>query len=489
MILNQDCLTLIIENLYKNKHNFLFSCLLVNRTWCRTVIPIIWRDPWFILSKIYNNENHLKNSKLFLNVILLHLSKESRNYLENQGIDIFTKLNYQQNPLLFDYLTFTKYIKHRNFKDGSNIYDKVFYSYNNFQRNLIIQEIYKLFMMKCSNIKFLDVTGIFQPIYKYPEAEIKISNVQELRCKSDDDPLLFNGLSQVCKFIQKFIIIYSNSNNELAKLIESQLKVKYIKIIYISEEDNMIYQAIMKHSTTILYLDLTIENDLNFINNLFPKLINLQKLILHGSLFYRFDLNRQFISSFHPKLQILQLCSISFSTIIKIIQNNEGNLQIIWLDSNKYDNIDQTGQLIRTISQYCPNIKYLKIFLKDFYLEDFKQLLINCSLLEGIIIYTDNLHLNYYGDKLLNILNNFSPINLHKLELDYCIFKINSLDSFLNNWRNRKSLCLYSVKIEYNHIDKFNDMIKLYKEEGIIKKFKPDKSYNFMNDYKEFNLI
>ncbi|CAB4430531.1 unnamed protein product [Rhizophagus irregularis] len=486
MILNQDCLTLIIEKLYESKHNSLFSCLLVNRIWCRIVIPIIWKDPWFILSKINNEEIFFKNSKLLLNIILLHLSKESRNYLENQGINIFNKLNFQKNTLLFDYLTFSKYIKHKiNFKNGSNIYDEIFHFYNNDQRNLIIQEIYKIFMIKCSNIKFLDIIGILQPFYKYPEEEIKISKIQELQCKSNDNPLLFNKLTQICKFIQKFIIIYTNSNIELTKLIESQLKVKYIKIFYMIEDDDiLIYQAIMKHSTTINYLDLTIENNLNFINILLPKLINLKKLILHGSLFYRLDLDKQFISSFYPKLQILQLCSISFSIIIKIIQNTEGNLQIIWLGSNKFENVDQNGQLIRTISQHCPNLKYLKIFLKDYYLEDFKQLLINCSLLEGIVIYTDNLYLNYCGDELLNILKEYSPINLHKLELDYCKFEIKSLDSFLNNWRNRRSLYLYSVNTEYNHIDKFNDMIELYKKEGIIKKFKPDKNYNFMNDYK-----
>ncbi|GET66158.1 hypothetical protein GLOIN_2v1880335 [Rhizophagus irregularis DAOM 181602=DAOM 197198] len=268
MILNQDCLTLIIEKLYESKHNSLFSCLLVNRIWCRIVIPIIWKDPWFILSKINNEEIFFKNSKLLLNIILLHLSKESRNYLENQGINLFKKLNFQKNTLLFDYLTFSKYIKHRiYFKNGSNIYDEIFHFYNNDQRNLIIQEIYKIFMIKSSNIKFLDIIGILQPFYKYPEEEIKISKIQELQCKKDDDIL--------------------------------------------------IYQAIMKHSTTINYLDLTIENNINFINILLQKLINLKKLILHGSLFYRLDLDKQFISSFYPKLQILQLCSISFSIIIK----------------------------------------------------------------------------------------------------------------------------------------------------------------------------
>ncbi|RIA92900.1 hypothetical protein C1645_820095 [Glomus cerebriforme] len=460
MIFNQDCLTLIIEELYNNKNNSLFSCLLVNRNWCKTVIPILWRNPWILLN-INNNQNFLKNAKLLLNIILLHLSEESKNYLKNQGIDIFLTLNYKQKNLLFDYLNFFRYIKHRNFINGNNIYEKVFYNYNNNQRNLIMQEIYKIFMSKQQyKIKFLDISGISLPFYKYPGAEIRLLEIHELHCKSDDDPNLFNGLSKICKLIQKFFIIYSNSNDELAKLIELQYKVKYIKIIYISDDNDddnnnnmndrlLIDQAIMKHSKTIIYLDLMIEKNLNFINDLFSKLFNLKKLILHGSLFYRLDLNEYFISSFHPiNLQILQLCSLKFSTIIKIIQNTESNLQVIWLDSNKYDNINQPGQLINIISQHCPSLKYLKIFLKDRYLHNFKDLLINCSLLEGIIIYTDNLFLNYFGDELLNILINFTPMNLHKLDLNFCKFKFESFISFLNNWKNRKELLKNSIPIK-----------------------------------------
>ncbi|KAF0474128.1 hypothetical protein F8M41_024752 [Gigaspora margarita] len=36
-----------IFNKLKDYYRFLFSCLLVNRLWCRNVIPILWSDPNF----------------------------------------------------------------------------------------------------------------------------------------------------------------------------------------------------------------------------------------------------------------------------------------------------------------------------------------------------------------------------------------------------------------------------------------------------------
>ncbi|GET54091.1 hypothetical protein GLOIN_2v1880335 [Rhizophagus irregularis DAOM 181602=DAOM 197198] len=58
------------------------------------------------------------------------------------------------------------------------------------------------------------------------------SGFQELQCKSNDNPLLFNKLAQICKFIQKFIIIYTNSNIELSKLIVTIKSEIYKNFLY-----------------------------------------------------------------------------------------------------------------------------------------------------------------------------------------------------------------------------------------------------------------
>ena len=68
--LNKDVLLLILEEL-QDDNKSLYSCLLVNRTWCETTVSILWKIPGRI---------HLtgKAESILFNVILLHLSEESR---------------------------------------------------------------------------------------------------------------------------------------------------------------------------------------------------------------------------------------------------------------------------------------------------------------------------------------------------------------------------------------------------------------------------
>jgi hypothetical protein len=70
--LNRDVLYLIFEELKDDKMTLL-SSLLVNRTWCEMIIPILWKDPWKSLE--------FGREKSLFNVIISHLSDESRNSL------------------------------------------------------------------------------------------------------------------------------------------------------------------------------------------------------------------------------------------------------------------------------------------------------------------------------------------------------------------------------------------------------------------------
>src|SRR6266498_4067025 len=99
LCLNKDVTLLILEEL-QDDNKSLYSCLLVNRTWCETTVSILWKIP----GRIHLTEK--AESKLF-NVILLHLSEESRDNLRNQGIDFFTE-TYQ--PPLFNYISFWRHL-------------------------------------------------------------------------------------------------------------------------------------------------------------------------------------------------------------------------------------------------------------------------------------------------------------------------------------------------------------------------------------------
>jgi len=43
--LNKDVLYLMFEEL-QNDEKTLYSCLLVSKTWCEVIIPILWKNPW-----------------------------------------------------------------------------------------------------------------------------------------------------------------------------------------------------------------------------------------------------------------------------------------------------------------------------------------------------------------------------------------------------------------------------------------------------------
>jgi len=93
----RDVLYLIFKELQDDKKT-LHSCLLVNKTWCEIIVPILWKNSW-----IYSRGKE----KLLLSVIIQHLSNEFKNYIMSRGINILK--NYYKKPL-FDYINFCKYL-------------------------------------------------------------------------------------------------------------------------------------------------------------------------------------------------------------------------------------------------------------------------------------------------------------------------------------------------------------------------------------------
>ncbi|PKC03832.1 hypothetical protein RhiirA5_423153 [Rhizophagus irregularis] len=64
---NKDILFLIFEKLQNNSKNskFLFSCLMVNRIWCETMIPILWKNPWcYSINYLYLPEAKIRLESL-----------------------------------------------------------------------------------------------------------------------------------------------------------------------------------------------------------------------------------------------------------------------------------------------------------------------------------------------------------------------------------------------------------------------------------------
>src|SRR5687768_14719179 len=126
--LNEDVLFLLFEELQSDSKT-LFSCLLVNRLWCETVIPILWRNPW----GYKDNTIYQKQSSLY-HIIILSLPGHVKEFLTSQGIQLFST---SRQSLLFDYLSFCKSINMKVIKEIISLGSTS--TYNQF---LFQQEIY-----------------------------------------------------------------------------------------------------------------------------------------------------------------------------------------------------------------------------------------------------------------------------------------------------------------------------------------------------------
>jgi hypothetical protein len=206
--LNKDILYLIFEKLQDDKKAFP-TCILINKTWCKIIIPILWKNPWKYLKR--NKE------KLLLNVIISHFSEGSKNKLKIKCNDIL--INSTQKPL-FNYISFCKHL-------NLNVIQKLINTikYERSKLKIIKKEIFKLFINENSNFTHLYIPSVFDyQIHLIPGAKICFSKIEYLNCSTNTNRGILTGLTKICNSIKELeLIIKRNSNNyEIIKLIEAQ---------------------------------------------------------------------------------------------------------------------------------------------------------------------------------------------------------------------------------------------------------------------------
>jgi hypothetical protein len=453
--LYDDILHYIFQEL-NNDGNSLLSCLLVNKQCCEIVIPILWKYPlkYFDIKNCYI----YKRKRILLKIILLHLPISSKQILIAHNINIFSKEEINRK-LSFNYVRFCKYICVHTFLLSQNVSrdDRL----NIFQMVLLEQEIYKLLISECSNIRYLDLSEIRHPIYQYPRAEICLLNLNEVDCKTDQDLSLFYGLSNICKLIEKIYIEYKRDNLGLAKLIKTQKRIKYIKVEEIAGEecdnDNVV-KALEEQAQSIIYLNLSMQNTFSYL--LFPKFVNLHTLILTEQMYVeRKIIEENLTAAVYSKLQILELEYMSVHIAVKIIQNTGGNLWKIKVRSFK---IDHSKEYIQAIYKYCPYIKCATIFLNNQNLDELEIFLTKCKYLEAIDVMVIKGDGKLKGYDFFDLLIKLAQNNLYKFHIDHKFFSMKSLKKFFDNWKGKKCLHLY------DHTSNWYSLVKKYNIKGVV---------------------
>ncbi|UZO02483.1 uncharacterized protein OCT59_020963 [Rhizophagus irregularis] len=97
-------LTEVIIQYFRKDISTLYSCILINRLWCRLAIPLLWEDP-FPKKDPFSRE-YLENQH-FIEIYLSKLNEDVKTKLYEYGVN---NNLISSNTLLFNYPSFIKYL-------------------------------------------------------------------------------------------------------------------------------------------------------------------------------------------------------------------------------------------------------------------------------------------------------------------------------------------------------------------------------------------
>uniref|UniRef100_U9T9D3 F-box domain-containing protein n=1 Tax=Rhizophagus irregularis (strain DAOM 181602 / DAOM 197198 / MUCL 43194) TaxID=747089 RepID=U9T9D3_RHIID len=480
--LNKDILFLIFEELQEDSKS-LFSCLMVNRLWCETVVPILWRNPW-----CYKGINYRNKNSLFI-IISHYLIDDIKEFITIQRIQL---PSYSNQSLLFDYLSFCRSINVDTINNIISIGSSL--PYNQF---FMQQEFYSLFMRKCPELKYFDMKSIKHQIFYFPEAMVRLESLCELQCDTIIDSSYFYGLSQLCQYIQRLLIINNDSkpNHGIIKLIEVQKKLKHFEWDDDFDDDFTDYDP---YEELILTLEKKAES-LNYLRIIFLYSYDYDHILLQDILSKFNKLKVLIIGDYTPfneeqleklkiqvycKLEVLNIEQNKLSVISSIIENSGGCLKKVLfspynIKCERFNfNEDSLINFIRKIYENCPSIEYLSIAfspLKEHFIE-LEKLLKICKNLKSLLLVVifDNEKDTYEnslknGEELLNILIRSAPTNFKEIRFCHRFkFSLEILEEFLEKWRGRHAISLFTT--EYLGI--YKELTNKYKRDGVIKEYK-----------------
>ncbi|PKY56026.1 hypothetical protein RhiirA4_475990 [Rhizophagus irregularis] len=457
-----DIIFLVLEE-FQDDIKSLFSCLLINKTWCEAAVPILWRNPFkqFLITD--------ESLKILFNVILSHLSEKSRNNVKNQGIDLFEF----QRPL-FNYISFWKHLN-LNFLKYMIIKNVTIEMSN---RYIVGDEVLKLFIN--NDTKFVSLSIPRMDFFHILGSENCFSELEQFHCDNNIDSDILEKLATVNTSLEKLTFECDSTINQgIIKFVKVQTNLK--EIILTSTKGSEIYcqtleELLIKCADTVQHLKI----NWNPVTKFLSYLVNLVSLEIIDCFFKINENHLEKVSL--PHLKFLKAHSISSNILTNIIENTKGHLIEITILHQTEDD----GKLIQKIYQNCPKLNYLKLSLYNSDISEFQNLLKNCQFLIGLEIVDVSVEWN----ELFDVLGKFSPPSLFKFKFsaEYFIWehKLESLKSFLDTWNDRPSMLLQiiitglrgftSSRIPWQHHQQgprqiLEALLRRYRTNGIIKRY------------------
>ncbi|CAB4398637.1 unnamed protein product [Rhizophagus irregularis] len=455
--LNDDCLSYIFKYLEEDSFS-LFACILVDKQWCRTAVPILWSNPWNDNKRYYGRAIRLIDTatfeyeKFMKNLNIFELEYRIRKWVSSQ-------------PVRFDFTNTNQ----RKMKGGKN------------NRNGILQPDYD----RDTRILMSELLYLFLIADEEPEARKCLQNLQHLRI-STHQPIstCLMKLSDISRNIEYLEIENCNINSfELKRLINVQNNLKNLTVEFVVNQPyqihnvNNVLSELSSKAKSITRIKIKDAADIFIIFNSF---VNLIELIINNT--DKCDLKKwEHLSKVESLKKLKKLVinnkkgPIYFNIIAEFIERSSCDLDQIVISTTKPQDPTYIGKLINSISRTCPNLTVFEGLIGNNHINEFSQLLQTCNNLKYLHIYpvkTSWENEVYKFDDILQQMIQYLPFNLNKLFLEdgWLISDVNLFKKFLEG-RKLLELSLISFhayrSITYNY-QELEDICENYKENDYL---------------------
>ncbi|CAB4420737.1 unnamed protein product [Rhizophagus irregularis] len=489
--LTDDCIYYILQYL-QNDDSTLFNCLLVNRFWCKSTIPLIYANPFAKKSK---------KKYLIISTLIFCFNKAEILQLKNQlTINQINNINIdEEHKPLFEY---PKYLEdYHDFEINSTIirYCSGLLISNNKMYDDIIPIFHQSILRQSRNIKQLNISSylFYKESFKNFNVQNFVSNLTRLNSFSfylidtinnEIENEFLRNIADISLNLRKLLIKlpqrsyrHDTSNNlintttweKLHKIIQGQNKLKIFKIknCYSLLNNVLLSLEFQKHS--LVHIEFINTDFINVDLKSFNSLYNLEYLMFEsckGILLNQCEILN--CASF--KLKTISFkCNIWKVDVTSLIIKYLGaSIQRLFVEN-------PTINLIEDISMYCPNLTFLKLrihFLIDL-ISLANNIPINISKISISIYYPySSIKFLKFREFLENCHDSFEMINLnHIIELRFLKIVLNYIERSNNSLKILgmmnldKELCdeelklLNQIKAKGVKIVEFNSIHDVYK--------------------------
>ncbi|RHZ79797.1 hypothetical protein Glove_140g129 [Diversispora epigaea] len=432
-----ECIRNIILYLEDDRKS-LYSCLRVNRFWCRNSVPILWKRPF--------EKRITKKGGKIIQVYLASLNDQEKTILIENEINISTL-----NRPLFDYSVFLENLKYRYYI-GAVIYWVMAYnkhknirSKQKHQIRLITTALYKLFMRKCINLKSMAIEtkkyclefpelSTFNTFNSVDPGLTKLTKfIYHVRFHFDSNFLTqtiqfidtFSNFCTSLKYLEVMLITFPGEcivAEAISNIIRAQTHLEEIRILCSGNFGAHIIPAIEYQSNNLISIQINVVRLDGVTLEVLSTCEKLENLSLgFDDVLKMENIKYLLCSNIHlKKLNILCLERIPSEVVCSMIHKGGNTLQYLWL-------CFITPEIVNLTIKSCSNLISLTI---DISTADEQQLckLISSYKLKDLTIYGAG---EGFGGILASIKDSL-PMNLSYLHIDLR-FSYRELEHFLKD--------------------------------------------------------